>query len=98
VSAVGADDRAALFHRLHNIRKAGRLPKVGKAWEKPPKVTAEQTRVITQLVDGAVGKLSLRDQLPYTPAFDQIVQQFNTDCGLQFSPYQVWRVVAKLSK
>ena len=97
-AAAGTDDRAALFHRLHNIRKAGRLPKVGKAWEAPPRVTDAQQQRLSDLVIESVGKLSLRDQLPFTPQFDGIVQRFNTDCGLNFSPYQVWRVIAKLAK
>ncbi len=95
---VGNDDRAALFHRLHNIRKAGRLPKVGKAWEAAPLITDEQAGLMTQLVERAVGRLSLRDQLPYTPAFDEIVQRFNAQAGLHFSPHRVWRVIAKLAK
>ncbi len=96
--AVGAADRAALFHRLHNLRKAGRLPKGLKAWEKAPVATAEQAQLLIQLVCDAVGQLSLRDQLPYTTRFDDLVQQFNARAGLNFSPYQVWRVIAKLAK
>jgi argininosuccinate lyase len=98
--AVGGSggSRNSVFHRLHNLRKAGKLPRLGKAREKPPIITDEQTAVLTELVEGAIGKLSLRDQLPFTDDFDRIVAGFNARTGLQFSPYQVWRVVAKLAK
>ncbi len=98
VQAVGANDRTDLFHRLHNLRKAGRLPKGLKAWEKAPVVTGEQATLLKALVTEAVGQLSLRDRLPYSPEFDDIVQRFNAQAGLSFSPYQVWRVIAKLAK
>lgn len=96
-TAVGRS-RNDLFHRLHNLRKAGKLPRLGKAREKPPIITSEQTAALTELVEGAIGKLSLRDQLPFTDDFDRIVAEFNARTGLQFSPYQVWRVIAKLAK
>ena len=97
-AAAGGDDRAALFHRLHNIRKAGRLPKVGRAKGRAPAVTDDQAQALSALVVEAIGELSKRDQLPYTAAFDRIVVAFNTQAGLSFDPHQVWRVVAKLAK
>jgi len=97
-TAAAGRSRNDVFHRLHNLRKAGKLPRLGKAREKAPIITDEQTQVITELVVDAIGKLSLRDQLPFTDAFDRIVEQFNARTGLQFSHYQVWRVVAKLAK
>ncbi len=98
IAALGTDDRYGTFHRLHNLRKAGQLPKVGKAWEKPPVITAEQEELLAQLVIEAVGSLSKRDQLPYAPPFDEVIQKFNAQADLQFTPHQVWRVVAKLAK
>ncbi|QNN25060.1 argininosuccinate lyase [Planctomycetales bacterium ZRK34] len=97
-AAAGGRSRTDLFHRLHNLRKAGKLPRLGKAREKPPIITGDQTTVLTELVEAAIGKLSLRDQLPFTDDFDHIVAEFNARTGLQFSPYQVWRVIAKLAK
>jgi hypothetical protein len=96
MNQAGAN-RAALFHKLHNIRKSGRLPKLGRAKEAPPRVTDEQAALLGRLVIEAVGRLSLRDQLPYTGRFDELVQRFNAEAGLQFSPHQVWRVIAKLA-
>ncbi|MBI1369347.1 MAG: argininosuccinate lyase [Planctomycetes bacterium] len=97
-SAAGGRDRSAVFHRLHNLRKAGKLPKLGRTAQAAPLVTDEQQTILIELVTGAIGKLSLRDQLPFTDQFPAIVDAFNARTGLQFSPYQVWRVVAKLAK
>ena len=99
--AALADDgltRAGLFHRLHNLRKAGRLPRLGRAASPPPRISAEQEATLARLVEDAIGKLSLRDQLPYTPRFDQVVCSFNAVAGLNLSPHAVWRLVAKLAK
>src|SRR5687767_11854719 len=61
--------RADVFHRLHNLRKAGRLPRMGRAAEPAPRIDSEQETILVDLVEAAIGKLSLRDQLPYTPTF-----------------------------
>jgi hypothetical protein len=45
-----------------------------------------------------VGGLGQRDQLPYTPAFDALVQEFNAATGRSLDPHSVWRLVAKLAK
>ncbi len=100
--ALGAADsnaqRAELFHRLHNLRKAANLPRLGRAAEPPPRIDAEHETLLTQLVEQEIGKLSLRDRLPYTDAFDTIVATFNARAGLNLSPHDVWRIVAKLAK
>ena len=98
VAAVGVEDRGAVFHRLQGIRKAGLLPKLGRAKGKTPVVTGEQEQLLVELVMEVFGGLTLRDQLPYTSLFDGIVDGFNARAGLNFSPHQVWRVIAKLAK
>ena len=90
--------RAELFHRLHNLRKAGRLPRLGRAVGKPPRIEREHERLLAELVEREAGRLSLRDNLPYTPAFDRIVGAFNAGTGLSLSPHSLWRIVAKLAK
>ena len=45
-----------------------------------------------------IGKISLRDQLPYTSTFDDMVSALNARAGLNLSPNDVWRVIAKLAK
>ena len=90
--------RAEVFHRLHNLRKAGKLPRLGRAAGKAPKLEPEQESALATLVEGAVGKLSLRDRLLYTADFDAVVEAFNTRTGLGLLHHDVWRVVAKLAK
>lgn len=97
-ASPGSMSRQQLFHHLHNLRKAGKLPRLGRASSKPPRVDPKHETLLTQLVEAAIGKLSLRDQLLYTPRFDDIVAAFNERAGLNLSAHDVWRVVAKLAK
>jgi hypothetical protein len=96
--AEPAVTRQALFHRLHNLRKAGKLPRLGKAQGSRPRLSAGQESLLTELVCEQVGQLSKRDQLLYTDAFDTIVHTFNTRAGLNLSAHDAWRIVAKLAK
>lgn len=104
-SMYGGDDvephtpsRSEVFHRLHNLRKAGKLPRMGRAHGERPRVTPEQEALLASLVEAAVGALSKRDQLPYTPAFDALCTRLNVEAGLELSQHDVWRLVAKLAK
>jgi len=90
--------RAQLFRRLHNLRKAGKLPRLGRATTPPLKIAPEQEAMLASLVEEKIGRLSLRDQLLYTPAFDEIVSAFNAKAALNLSAHDAWRIVAKLAK
>jgi hypothetical protein len=96
--ATSALSRQALFHRLHNLRKAGKLPRLGKAQGSRPRLNPEQETLLAELVCEHVGELSKRDQLLYTEAFDTIVNTFNTRAGLSLSAHDAWRIIAKLAK
>ena len=99
--AMGAgskSQRADLFHRLHNLRKAAGLPRMGRSVEPRPRIDAAQEALLAELVEAAIGRLSLRDQLPYADAFDDLVTRFNARAGLSLHPRDVWRLVAKLAK
>lgn len=91
-------DRRGAFHRLHNLRKAGKLPKLGKAGEPPPHILPEEESLLASLVVERVGTLGQRDQLPYDPRFDELVQVFAARSGRTLSQRDLWRVVAKLAK
>lgn len=95
-----ATSRAAVFHRLHNLRKAGKLPKLGRhaASSTPPRLESEQEQRLIDEVSREVGTISKRDQLLYDPRFDDIVNRFNQATGLDLSPHDVWRVVSKIAK
>lgn len=94
----GSATARRVLHRLQNLRKAGRLPRVGRASTAPPRVDEEDERVLGELVVRAVGSLGQRDQLPYSPEFDALVVSFNTARGRSLDPHSVWRLVAKLAK
>lgn len=87
-----------IFHKLHNTRKAGRLPKLGRSPASKPAVPLEDERLLIQLVEHAVGSTGQRDQLPYTDAFDRVVWDFNQRTGRSLHAHEVWRLVATLSK
>lgn len=87
-----------LLHKLHNLRKAGKLPRLGKPASKPPKIDAESEAELSRLVVKAVGSLGQRDQLPYTRQFDELAAAFNQQTGRSLAPHDVWRLVAKLAK
>jgi hypothetical protein len=93
-----APPRASVFHRLHNLRKAGKLPRMGRAHGERPRITPEQEAVLASKVEQAVGALSKRDQLLYTPTFEQLCTAFNAEAGLELSRHDIWRLIAKLAK
>jgi hypothetical protein len=90
--------RAEVFHRLHNLRKAGKLPRLGRAHGERPRITTEQESQLAKLIEAKVGALSKRDQLLYTPAFEEVCTRFNAHAGLELSRHDIWRLVAKLAK
>ena len=93
-----AATRAQLFHRLHNMRKAKRLPRLGRAQSSITRIEPQQETLLVELVNGQVGELSKRDRLPYTEMFADIVTGFNDQTGLSLTPHQLWRIIAKLAK
>jgi len=90
--------RRAVLHRLYTLRKAGKLPKLGRAESASVKVTPDDEARLASMVTSAVGSLGQRDQLLYDPRFDAIVQEFNADTGRNLHPHDLWRLVAKLAK
>jgi len=90
--------RRELFHRLHNMRKAGKLPRLGRAHAQPPSIEPAEESMLATLVIEAVGTLGQRDRLPYTPAFDALLERFSAQTGRRLSAHDCWRLVAKLSK
>ena len=87
-----------VFHRLHNLRKAGKLPRLGRAATTPVRLNAEEEQVLVSLVERFAGSLGQRDRLIYTPEFDLIVEKLNAETGHALDPHAAWRLVAKLAK
>lgn len=90
--------RWAVLHRLQNLRKAGKLPKLGRAATSAIKVTPDEEHILTQLIVEQVGSLGQRDQLLYDTRFEAVVQAFNARTGRNLDPHDTWRLVAKLAK
>ena len=84
-----------VWRQLLNLRKGGKLPKLGEARSRPPQVSPEHKALLRQMLGADIGK---RDRLPYTARFDQLVDQFNQTQARPISPHLVWRLVATLAK
>lgn len=87
-----------VFHRLHNLRKAGKLPRLGRAPSTPFKLSYEDEQLLIGLVTDAAGSLGQRDQLPYTTDFDELAGKFTRETGLNLDRHALWRLIAKLAK
>jgi catechol 2,3-dioxygenase-like lactoylglutathione lyase family enzyme len=84
------------WRQLLNLRKAGKLPKLGEARSKAPEIEPAEKAKLREMIGEDMGK---RDRLPYTQKFDRIVDEFNKGrVGRRLSPHLVWRLVATLAK
>jgi catechol 2,3-dioxygenase-like lactoylglutathione lyase family enzyme len=87
--------RAEVWRHLLNLRKGGKLPKLGEARSTPPEISPEAREILRGLLSKEIGK---RDRLPYTERFDQIVEEFNRSQERPIAPHLVWRLVATIAK
>lgn len=87
--------RNAVWRQLLTLRKSGRLPKLGVATSKPPKIDQSDRDRLRDLLGDDLGK---RDRLPYTDRCDEIVAAFNRNFARAWSPHVVWRLIATLAK
>lgn len=97
-TAADVPSRQDIFKRMHNLRKAAKMPALGKAASTPPKVSSEVEAWLRDAVVAAVGSLGQRDQLPYSDVFEQIVAELNQKTGQDIQPHDAWRLVAKIAK
>ncbi len=97
--AVGrADEPREVFRRLHNLRKAAKLPRLGRAPTVAVRLEPEEEELVLGLVRERVGTVGQRDRLPYTPEFDRLLERFNADTGRNLDRHTLWRLIAKLAK
>jgi len=87
--------RGEVWRHLLNLRKAGKLPKLGPARSQPPEISPEERERLRAMLGADIGK---RDRLPYTDRFDKLVDEFNGTQVRKMSPHLVWRLVATLAK
>lgn len=84
-----------VWRHLLNLRKAGKLPRLGEARSESPQIAPEAEQTLRELLGREIGK---RDRLPYSPRFDKLVDDFNKTQARPLSPHLVWRLTAKLAK
>jgi len=87
--------RSETWRHLLNLRKAGKLPKLGESRSVPPPITDDARQSLRDALGTDIGK---RDRLPYTARFNAIVDAFNQFQKRPLSPHHVWRLVARLAK
>ena len=87
--------RAEVWRHLLNLRKGGKLPKLGEARSMPPVVPDEDRQKLREMLGEDIGR---RDRLPYSPRFDSLVEMFNRTQPRAISPHLIWRLVATLAK
>jgi catechol 2,3-dioxygenase-like lactoylglutathione lyase family enzyme len=87
--------RMETWRHLLNLRKGGKLPKLGEARSIPPEISREDRDHLRAMLGEDIGK---RDRLPYTDRFDALVDAFNKTQQRPLSPHLVWRLVATLAK
>jgi catechol 2,3-dioxygenase-like lactoylglutathione lyase family enzyme len=87
--------RGEVWRHLLNLRKGGKLPKLGPARSQPPEITPDERERLRSMLGDDLGK---RDRLPYTDRFDNLVDEFNGTQVRKLSPHLVWRLVATLAK
>ncbi|HYF13634.1 MAG TPA: hypothetical protein VD971_01030 [Phycisphaerales bacterium] len=97
-SAGDARKEREVLQRLQNLRKAKKLPALGRTQSPAVKVSTEEEQALREIVLGVIGTLGQRDQLPYTPAMDAIAETFMARCGRPLSPHDLWRLIQKLAK
>ncbi|MGA2229658.1 MAG: VOC family protein [Tepidisphaeraceae bacterium] len=91
--------RRQAWRHLLNLRKSGKLPKLGQAPTPPPQVSEEAIALLRNLITQHAGPfLGKRDRLPYTEEFDALVNAFNAKQAKPLSPHLIWRLVARLAK
>lgn len=88
-------DRKEVWRHLLNLRKGGKLPKLGEARSTAPQVAPEDLQNLKEMLGDDIGK---RDRLPYSDRFDKLVDEFNKTQQRPLSPHLVWRLVATLAK
>ncbi|MFN4243012.1 MAG: VOC family protein [Tepidisphaerales bacterium] len=88
-------ERSVVWTHLLRLRKAGKLPPMGRSRSRPPRLAAEEREVVRTLLGPAMGR---RDRLPYTPELEALRDAFERRTKRRLSPHQFWRVIATLAK
>jgi catechol 2,3-dioxygenase-like lactoylglutathione lyase family enzyme len=87
--------RAEVWRHLLNLRKSGKLARLGEARTPAPDVEPAAREKLRQLLGDDLGR---RDRLPYTPRFDHLAEQFNRLLPRPIAPHLLWRLIATIAK
>lgn len=87
--------RAEVWRHLLNLRKAGKLPRLGDARTPAPELDTAERETLRELLGEDIGR---RDRLPYTPRFDELADAFNRTQRRPIPPHLLWRAIATIAK
>ena len=87
-----------LLVRLFRLRKAARLPQLGRRSLPIGFVSESDIELAEQLLKKSVGYVGSRDQLPYTPEFEKLLDEYNRDAIRLLDKHQFWRLLARIAK
>lgn len=87
-----------VLQRLLNLRKAARLPRLGRATDPAPHVSEEFRELISDIVTNRLRSIGKRDQLPYSDDFAAVHAEFSQRSGMQLTEHELWRLIANVAK
>lgn len=94
----GIHTERELLSRLLRLRKSGRLPRLDK-YEKPSNVVPERYKEqLQEIFRSHIEDLSVRENIPYTDAFDKIASRVKDVLDQELDPQDVWRILIQLTK
>ena len=91
-------DPTTLLRRLMALRKAARLPRMGRLATPVLRVPPQDVELVEWLLRRHLGSTGSRDRLPYTDQFDQLLDLYNQQATVRLDPHHFWRLVARVSK
>lgn len=87
--------RAEVWRHLLNLRKSGKLPRLGEARTPAPELDPAERDLLLGLLGDDIGR---RDRLPYTARFDELAEAFNRTQRRPLPPHLLWRAIATVAK
>lgn len=100
-SLRGAGDQRSnqeIYRRLLNLRKAARLPRVGRSSLANVVASDQELEVLEDLLPQFSATVGQRDRLAFDPQFDHLVEAFNRKTDRDFTKHEVWRLVLRVAK
>jgi hypothetical protein len=91
-------DESEVLRRLLRLRKAARLPRLGRLTSPTLRAAPEDVELVERLLREELGTLGSRDQLPYTERFDRLLHRYNSQAMVPLDKHHFWRLIARVSK